>query len=215
MQTQLFHSGCLDCSLLPPSRRSVAQCCVPSACSRRTSLWSIWCDLQVALSAPTFNVGVNLFFQCVLLNFCCANIPQSLSPVVAQRFGSFTTSTEGRSPTQGDFYTIQWNKHACTCLCAQAHSDLYFFMTVVLVIIPLFPKLPCDVNSNCLWQKMNPGSVLLTSTISSFSGGFTLFSCRACQLMTRKNAVFWCCQPCCNYPIIRMDLWTKAGNRNK
>ena len=96
---QVFHSGCLDCSLLPPSCRSNAQCCVPSACSRRTLLWYIWCDLQVALSAPTSNVGVNLFFffQCVLLYFCCANTPQSLSAVVARRFGSFTTSTEGRS----------------------------------------------------------------------------------------------------------------------
>jgi len=58
---------------------------------------SIWCDLQIALFAPTSNVGVNLFFQCILLNFCCANVPQSLSVVVARRFGSFTTSTEGRS----------------------------------------------------------------------------------------------------------------------
>jgi len=97
VRKQLFHPGCLDCSLLPPSRSSDAQCRVPSACSRRTSLWSIWCGLQVALSAPTSNVGVNLFLQCVLLNFCCANIPQSLSAVVARCFGTFTTSTEGRS----------------------------------------------------------------------------------------------------------------------
>jgi len=81
----------------PSLDSSVAQCRVPSACSHRSSLWFIWCGLQFALSAPTTNVGVNLFFQCVLINFGYAIIPQSTSVFVSRCFSSFNTTTDGLS----------------------------------------------------------------------------------------------------------------------
>jgi hypothetical protein len=88
------------------------------------------------------------------------------------------------------------SKRTHTCLCAQASMSPpteYISIFTILYnnsacyIILLFPKLPCNVNSKCLWKEINTGSVLLTSTISGFSGGFTLLSCKACQSMTKKN----------------------------
>jgi hypothetical protein len=64
VRTQLLHPGCLECSLLSPSRRTDAQCCVPSICSPHFAVVYL-VDLLVALSASTSIVGVNLFFQCV------------------------------------------------------------------------------------------------------------------------------------------------------
>jgi len=90
-----------------PAART-ALCCLPrvgpmlSVASLPLALVGLGCGLSGAICClPSLHrppmLTLNCFSQCDLLNFCCANIPQSLSAGVARRFGSFTTSTEGRS----------------------------------------------------------------------------------------------------------------------
>ena len=73
-----------------------------SAASLPLSFAGIHCGLSGAICRfPSLHrppmLALTCYFQGVPLNVCCANIPQSLSAVVARRFGSFTPSTEGRS----------------------------------------------------------------------------------------------------------------------
>ena len=107
-------SGCWRrCSQLCERRCSTpaawtALCCLPrvapmlSAASLPLGLAGFRCGISDAfcrlpcLHRPPMLALTCFFFQCVLLYLCCTVIPQSLSAVVAGRFGCFTTSTEGR-----------------------------------------------------------------------------------------------------------------------